>query len=386
MPWYRPCVRFAFTEEQQELRAQARAFLAEHSSGDEVRRAMESELGWDPDVWERIAGELGWAGVIVPEELGGVGLGQVELVGLMEEMGAALLCAPFFSTVCLGANALLAAASESQRKAWLPRIASGQLLATLAHTGPGGRPGAEGVEATWRREGPEYVLEGVARPVIDGHAAELVLVAARAPGSAGAEGVSLFALEGNPAGLERTPLVGMDQTRRLAELQLHGVRVSADARLGGEGEAWPVLASALDLATVGLCAEQVGGAQRCLDLSVAYARERQQFGRPIGSFQAIKHKCANMLLLVESARSAAYYAGWAAAESEAELPALASLAKAYGSEAYFRCAAEAIQIHGGVGFTWEYDPHLYFKRARASEALLGTPAYHREQLARHIGL
>jgi alkylation response protein AidB-like acyl-CoA dehydrogenase len=178
----------------------------------------------------------------------------------------------------------------------------------------------------------------------------------------------------------------MDQTRRLAELDLHGVRVSASARLAGEGEAWPALARALDLATVALCAEQVGGAQRCLDLSVAYAKQRQQFGRPIGSFQAIKHKCANMLLAVESARSAAYYAGWAASAGEPELSALVALAKAYGSETYFRCAAEAIQIHGGVGFTWEYDPHLYFKRARASESLLGTPTYHRERVARHIGL
>jgi alkylation response protein AidB-like acyl-CoA dehydrogenase len=379
-------MRFAFTAEQEELRAQARAFLAEHSSGDAVRRTLETELGWDPEIWERIASELGWAGVIVPEELGGVGLGQVELVGLMEEMGAALLCAPFFSTVCLGANALLVAGDEAQRKAWLPRIASGELQATLAFAGPGGRPGADGVELTWRREGAEYLLEGVAQQVIDGHSAGLILVAARAPGTSGPAGVSLFALEEAVAGLERKALITMDQTRRQSELRLHGVRVPAAARLGSEGGAWPELARALDLATVALCAEQVGGAQRCLDLSVAYAKQRRQFGRPIGSFQAIKHKCANMLLAVESARSAAYYAGWAAAQGEAELPALAALAKAYCSEAYFRCAAEAIQIHGGVGFTWEYDPHLYFKRARASEALLGSPAYHRERIAAHIGL
>jgi alkylation response protein AidB-like acyl-CoA dehydrogenase len=377
-------MRFAFTEEQEALRAQARAFLAERSSGDAVRRAMESELGFEPDVWERIAGELGWTGVIVPEELGGVGLGHVELVGLMEEMGAALLCAPFFSTVCLGANALLVAGSESQRKAWLPRIASGEVVATLAFGL--GRPGPEGVELTWRREGADYVLEGTARAVIDGAAAELIVAAARAPGSSGASGVSLFALESTIGGLERRPLVSMDLTRRWAELRLRGVRVPAAARLAGEGEAWPALARVLDLATVALCAEQVGGAQRCLDLSVAYAKERHQFGRPIGSFQAIKHKCANMLLQVESARSAAYYAGWAAACGESELPALAALAKSYCSEAYFRCAAEAIQIHGGVGFTWEYDPHLYFKRARASESLLGTPAYHRERIAQLIGL
>jgi alkylation response protein AidB-like acyl-CoA dehydrogenase len=379
-------MRFAFSDEQEELRAQARAFLAEHSSGDEVRRAMESELGWDAEVWERIASELGWAGVIVPEELGGVGLGYVELVGLLEEMGAALLCAPFFSTVCLGANTLLLAGDEAQRKTWLPRIAAGELLATLAYCGPGMRTGPDAISVEWRRDGADYVLDGVARPVVDGHAAEWIAVAARAPGSSGARGVSLFALEASNPGLAREKLVAMDQTRRVAELRLAGARVSASARLAGEGEAWPVLARILDRATVALCAEQVGGAQRCLDLSVAYAKQRQQFGRPIGSFQAIKHKCANMLLAVESARSAAYYAGWAASQDEPELPALAALAKAYCSEAYFRCAAEAIQIHGGVGFTWEYDPHLYFKRARASESLLGTPSQQRERIAAHIGL
>jgi alkylation response protein AidB-like acyl-CoA dehydrogenase len=347
---------------------------------------MQSELGWDPEVWERIGSELGWTGVIVPEELGGAGLGWIELVGLMEEMGAALLCSPYFSTVCLGANALLVAGDEAQRKAWLPRIASGELLATLAWCSPGARSGADAIAVEWRRDGADYVLDGVARPVIDGHAAGWIAIAARAPGSSGSSGVCLFALEGQNPGLERRPLVSMDQTRRLAELELRGARVPASARLAREGEAWPALARILDRAIVALCAEQVGGAQRCLDLSVAYAKERHQFGRPIGSFQAIKHKCANMLLGVESARSAAYYAGWAASEDEPDLPALAALAKAYCSEAYFRCAAEAIQIHGGVGFTWEYDPHLYFKRARASEALLGTPSEHRERIAAHIGL
>jgi alkylation response protein AidB-like acyl-CoA dehydrogenase len=379
-------MRFAFTEEQEELRAAARAFLAAYSSPEQVRKAMSSELGFDREVWERIGSELGWPSVIVPEEYGGVGLGYVELVGLMEEMGQALLCSPFFATVALGANALLEAGSEQQKQRWLPRIAEGELTATLAHVEGGGSFGADGIRATWRAEGGGYVLSGTKRYVVDGATADLIVVAARANGSTGDDGVALFALAPDAAGLERKPLVTMDQTRRQAELVLSDVHVDGDALLGEAGQGWPALSAVLDRATVALCAEQVGGAQRCLDLSVAYAKEREQFGRPIGSFQAIKHKCADMLLLVESARSAAYYAGWVAAERPEELALHASLAKSYCSEAYFRCAGESIQIHGGVGFTWEYDPHLYFKRARASEMLLGQPSWHREQIAQHLGL
>jgi alkylation response protein AidB-like acyl-CoA dehydrogenase len=195
--------------------------------------------------------------------------------------------------------------------------------------------------------------------------------------------VSLFAVEGDASGLTRTPLSTMDQTRKQARLEFSGT----PARLiGGEGAAAGALARTLDLAAVALAAEQVGGAQRCLDMSVEYAKTRIQFGRPIGSFQAIKHKCADMLLEVESAKSAAYYAGWAAAEDSDELPVVASLAKSYCSEAYFHAAAENIQIHGGIGFTWEHDAHLYFKRAKSSELLLGDPSYHRELLAQRIGI
>jgi alkylation response protein AidB-like acyl-CoA dehydrogenase len=214
--------------------------------------------------------------------------------------------------------------------------------------------------------------------VIDGHTAQLILVAARTGSD-----VSLFAVDGSAAGLTRTPLSTMDQTRKQARLEFSGV----PARLvGAEGQGWPVLVKALDLAAVALAAEQVGGAQKVLEMSVEYAKVRVQFGRPIGSFQAIKHKCADMLLEVESAKSAAYYAGWAAAEDNDELPVVASLAKAYCSDAYFHAAAENIQIHGGIGFTWEHPAHLYFKRAKSSELMLGDPTYHREQLAQRIGI
>jgi len=379
-------VRFAWSDEQEELRAAARAFLADHSSPERVRAAMQTEHGFDPAVWKRIGSELGWTAVAIPEAYGGLGLGCVELVALMEEMGRVLLCAPFFSTVGLAANAILLAGSEEQRQALLPGIAAGETSATLALAEAGGRWEADAIEASARREGDEVVLSGTKSFVLDGHTAELLLVAAREPGSRGEDGLSLFHLPGEAVGVARRWLPSLDQTRRLAEVRLSDVRVPAAARLGPEGGAWPLLREALDVALVALAAEQLGGAQRCLDMAVAFARERVQFGRPIGSFQAIKHKCADMLLRVESARSASYHAGWVAAHERAELPAAAAVAKAWCSEAFFHCAAENLQIHGGAGFTWEYDCHLYLKRARASEALLGDAAHHRERLARQMGL
>lgn len=377
-------MRFAFTEEQEELRSQARAFLAEHSSSEHVRKAMATAEGYDPALWQRIGAELGWTSVIVPEEYGGIGLTHVELVALLEEMGAVLLCAPFFSTVCLGANALLVAGTEAQKQEHLPAIAEGSRTATLAYLEKNGRFDASGIEATFCRDGSDYVLDGAKSYVLDGHTAELLIVAARAAGSSGDAGVSLFAVPAEAPGLARTPYTTMDQTRKQAGIRLEGVRVSNEALMGEEGAGAPALSRTLDLAAVALSAEQVGGAQRCLDMAVQYAKERIQFGKPIGTFQAIKHKCADMMVQVESARSASYYAGWAASVQDAELPVLASLAKAYASDAYFHCAADNLQIHGGVGFTWEYDVQLHFKRAKSSEVLLGDPAYHREKVARHI--
>jgi alkylation response protein AidB-like acyl-CoA dehydrogenase len=376
---------FALSEEQEALRETARSFLAEHSSSERVRRAMEGELGFDPETWKRIAAELGWPALIVPEAQGGLGLGWVELAVLLEATGESLLCAPFFSSVCLAANAILAAGSDAQQRELLPGIAEGRTLATLAWTGPGGAPGLEGIEATYRVHAGEARVSGDARYVIDGHCADLLVVAARRAGGK-AEEISLFAIPADAAGVERRALATLDPTRRLAELRLRDVRVPRSAILGEEGAAGAPLARALDLAAVALAAEQTGGAQRCLDLAVEYAKQRVQFGRPIGSFQAIQHKCADMLLRVESARSASQWAACVAAEGGDELARAASLAKSYCSEAYFFCAAECLQIHGGVGFTWEYDVHLHLKRAQGSQVLLGDPAWHRERVARLIGL
>ena len=379
-------MHFAFTEEQEELRSQAHGFLGEFSSPEQVRKAMESERGYDPELWGRISAELGWTSVVIPEEYGGLGLSYVELVALMEEMGGALLCAPFLSSVCLAGSALIIGGTEAQKKEHLPGIAEGTTVGTLAYMEPNGRPDATGIEAVARKDGSDFILSGAKSFVLDGHSAGLLLVAARRPESSGEEGISLFVVPSDSLGLERRLLPTMDQTRKQAELTLSDARLPASALMGEEGEGWRTLSGALDLAAVALAAEQVGGAQRCLDMSVEYAKERVQFGRPIGSFQAIKHKCADMMVEVESARSASYYAGWAAAEDAEDLPVAAALAKAFCSDTYFRCAAQSVQIHGGVGFTWEYDVHLYFKRAKSTEILFGSPAYHRERVAQRMGL
>jgi alkylation response protein AidB-like acyl-CoA dehydrogenase len=382
-------VRFAFSEEQEELRATARSFLAEHSSSERVRAAMESAAGFDAGTWKRIGAELGWTALAIPEAYGGLGLGAIELAALLEPMGEALLCAPFFATVCLGAQAVLEAGSDAQQEEHLRPIAEGGAIATLAWAGAGGGVGAEAVDAVARRAGGprgDFELDGLFPAVLDGHAADLLVVAARAPRSEGEAGVGLFALDGGAAGVERRALPTLDRTRRLAEVRLRGVRVAAGARLGEESAGGPALERVLDRARAALAAEQVGGAQRCLDLGVAYAGSRVQFGRPIGSFQAIKHRLAEMMVRVETARSAAYWAAGTAATGGADLPEVASLAKAAASEAFFHCAAECLQVHGGVGFTWEYDVHLHLKRARASEGFLGDPAWQRERIARRLGL
>jgi alkylation response protein AidB-like acyl-CoA dehydrogenase len=371
-------VNFAFSEEQEELRNVVRQFLEAKSPEAGVREQMETERGFDPEVWKQMAEQLGLQSLTIPEEFGGQGFGYVELIVVLEEMGKTLVCAPYFSTVVLAANTLLQTGDDAAKKEYLPGIASGDTIATLAFTEPSGKWDESGVEATASGSGDSWKLSGPKMFVLDGHTADLIIVAART-----SKGVSLFAVNGDAAGLTRTPLATMDQTRKQAKLELDGV----EGRLiGEEGKGWAVLSTVLDLAAVALAAEQVGGAQRCLDMSVGYAKVRVQFGRPIGSFQAIKHKCADMLLEVESAKSAAYYAGWCASEMNDELPAVASLAKAYCSDAYFHAAAENIQIHGGIGFTWEHPAHLYFKRAKSSELLFGDPTYHRELLAQRIGI
>lgn len=377
---------FRFSDEQEELGSIARNFLEEASGPEQIRAAMETELGFDPAVWEQIGTELGWACVHIPEEYGGLGLSYVDLVVLLEASGEHILCSPFFATVALAANTILCVGTAEQKAARLPAIAEGTQTATLAFAEADGQWDADGIATTATPDGDGWVLEGKKAWVIDGHSADMLLVVARQPGTSGEEGLCVFAVDGNTDGVSREALTTMDQTRRLAEIKFSGVRVGPDSCIGECGKAWPGLRRTLDLAAIALAAEQVGGAQKCLDMSVAYAKEREQFGRVIGSFQSIKHKAADMMIAVESARSALYYAACIVDDASDDLSSNASLAKAWCSEAYFKCAGDAIQIHGGVGFTWEYDQHLHFKRARASEAWLGTPSYHRERIALHLGL
>ncbi len=379
---------FAFGEEHRLIGDTADQFLSRHSNSAQVRAAMASELGYDPVLWRAVVEEMGWPGIHLPADCGGLGLGWVELAVVMEAAGRRLLCAPFFATACMAAPLLLASASAAQRERWLAPLAAGQ-TAALAFMAPQGRcwavDDATAVQA--RRDGTGYTLSGELSHVLDGHSAELLLVAARDEDGA----LCLFALPSDSAGLLRWRLPTMDQTRPLAALRLDGVTVSAEQRLGEPGAAAErALERTLLLAAAALAAEQAGGARQCLEMTVAYTKERRQFGRSIASFQAVKHKCANMMLRVESMRSAAFYAAGVADRAladDADAAARQALAEAvavagsYCSEGFFHCAGESLQLHGGVGFTWEYDVHLYFKRARAAAAMLGTAAQHRERLA-----
>ncbi len=368
-------MNFTFTDEQEELRRTMRRFLDDKSPTIEVRRLMETPDGYDEAVWKQMASELGLQGIHIPEEYGGQGFSFVELGVVLEEMGRSLLAAPFLSSVCLAGNAILDLGSDAQRKELLPGIASGETIAALALAEPNGRWDASGVEATATKDGDGYLLNGTKRFVVDGGVASVLIVAAQAP-----EGVGLFVVRGDADGLTRESLATLDLTRKQSALTLKNVRAAA------LGDIPVSLDTLLDHISVCIAAETVGGAQRCLDMAVDYAKNRIQFGRPIGQFQAIKHKCADMLLQIESAKTAAYYAMWVAAKDDDELRLSAPLAKAVSSDAYFFAASENIQIHGGIGFTWEHDAHLYFKRAKSSELLFGDPVYHRELLATRLGI
>jgi alkylation response protein AidB-like acyl-CoA dehydrogenase len=367
--------------EQEELRASVRRFLTDRAPLPRVRALMDDgETDWA--VWEQAGSQLGLQGLAIPESYGGAGFSFAEQAVVLEEFGAALYGGPYLASAVLAATALLASPDEGARRELLPGIASGQTVATLAFTEDGGSWDPAAIRLSAVKDGPgvdgAWRLDGHKSFVLDGATAGLILVAAATDA-----GLSLFAVTADAAGLSRAALPALDQTRQLARLEF--ARVTARL-IGSPGDGAAALDRALDVTAVALAAEQLGGAQRALDMAVEYAKTRHQFDRPIGSFQAIKHRCADLLLEVESLRSAVGYAAAAVAEDSAEIPVLASLVKAYASETYFHVAAENIQIHGGIGFTWEHDAHLYFKRAKASELFLGDGAYHRERLANRIGL
>jgi 3-oxochol-4-en-24-oyl-CoA dehydrogenase len=362
-------VNFVPGDDAEQLRAVVREFLAKRSDETAVRAQMETEYGYDPTVWHQSAEELGLPGLVVPERFGGSAAGAVELGVVFEEMGAALFCGPFLSTVGLAATALLELGDEDAAALYLPGIVAGNTIATLAWSGSS--PAASALTA--RCEGDSWSVSGTADIVVDGGAADLLLAAARSPA-----GSCLFAVAGDAAGLDRTPLVAMDSTRRLATVHFD----ACPARLlGPEGAAGDALRRTIDLAALYLAAEQLGGAARVLDMAVRHARTRYQFGRAIGSFGPIKHRCADMLVDVESARSVVYHGLWSAMHDPDNLALSASLARAVCSDAYARLSAHNIQIHGGIGFTWEHPAHLYLKRAKSSALLLGSATAHRARLA-----
>lgn len=357
--------------EVDDLRAAVRAFLEAASPSGVVRQLMATTMGYDDSVWRQMACELGLHGIAVPEEWGGAGAGMSELAVVFEEMGAALLCAPFFSTVALATQAILTSGDRAAMEEFLPRLVDGTSTATLILNGQLDAWGAAAVTLTAARDGDGYRISGDAPLVLDGHVVDLLLVAANTPA-----GPSLLAIAADSDGVEREPLAGLDRTRKVARVRFDG----APGRLIGiDGGAVPGLARTSDLAAVALAAEQLGAAQRCLDMAVDYAKHRIQFGRAIGSFQAIKHRCADLLVSVEGARSAVVHAAEAA--DGPDLAVAASVAKMTCSEAFLQAALDNMRIHGGIGFTWEHDAHLYVRRAKATELIFGSPDYHAQHLA-----
>jgi alkylation response protein AidB-like acyl-CoA dehydrogenase len=376
-------VDFGFSEEQEMLRQSARALLEKECPSAVVRKLMDDERGLDPALWKKMA-ELGWLGLVIPEKYGGGGLSYVDLVLVMEEMGRVVLPSPFIWTVMF-AEAIKRSASDNQKSALLAKIASGDLIATVAYLEPSAVWSADGIAMTARKDGAGYVLNGTKLFVNDAHIADCMLVAARTQ-ETGNRGITLFALEAKRTGMAITRLTAMDQTRKLAQVTFTDVKASASDIVGEPGNGWDTLSKVIDRGKVMLAGEMMGGAQKVLEMTVDYAKVRVQFGRPIGSFQAVQHKCANMMIDVESAKSASYYASWAVSNEVNEAPLAAALAKTAASDAFRRVSAEGIQLHGGIGFTWDHDMHLYFKRAKSSEFTFGDANWNRELVAQGINL
>ena len=380
-------MQFRFTQEQQLIQNSAQAFFAEVGAAARVREAMDSSLGHDADAWWRMAEELGFVGMGIAEDCDGQGMGLVELAIVFEQMGRVLIPSPMLATGVLGAALIERAGSAAQRRRWSRAVAGGKCRVALGICPQGGSAGAAGVSATLVPEGTGFRLNGTYGFVLDAHCADLLLLAARGPDG---QGVSLVLLETQQPGVFEGVAAAhhsvLDQTRPMSSLEVVGLPVTLEQVLGDLGAAGAALDEALHRACIALAAEQAGAASEALARTVAYSRQRVQFGRAIGGFQAVKHRLADMMVQAEAAKSAVYFAACSADEAPGTLPEMAALAKSQASEALSFCAANMIQLHGGVGFTWEHDAHLYFKRARASATLFGTPERHEERIAAHLGL
>jgi len=374
-------MQFVHSQEQQLIRSSARGVLAAYTPA-RLRAAWDAARGYDEALWQQMSAGLGWSALAVPERYGGAGLGWVELCILEEELGRQLVASPFFGTVVLAGALLRECADEAQCRALLPRIAAGSVRIACALAGSDGRPPPEGVALQLQERDGALQLQGVADFVIHADGAELLLVVAR---SAPAGELSLALLPPGP-GITIEPHVMLDLTRPMARVSFEGVRLERTQLLGAQGSARTGIERALSLARIALASESLGGAEKVLEMTTEYVKQRVQFGRPIGSFQALKHRLADMMVAVEAAKSAAWYAACVADEGGGELAEAAAIAKSYCCDAFYECAASAIQLHGGIGYTWEHDVHLYFKRARATATLLGSPAWQRERLLRELGL
>ena len=370
-------MKFSFTEEQDEFRSVLRRFLEDKSPSTEVRRLMATADGWEREQWTKINSELGLTAVAIPEAYGGHGFGLSEQCIVLEEMGRSLLCAPYFGSAVLAASAILYAGTEKQKSELLPGIASGSTVATLAFTEENGSWDNSGLTTIFDKSNSEYSITGTKSFVLDGTTADLIIVLARAPNTKKDEGLSLFAVDGQASGLKKELLKSVDETRKLA--RIHFDQVPAKL-LGEEGNAAGPMKKTMTRSIICLANEMVGGAERLREDALEYVKMRMQFGRSIASFQVTKHKATDMLADVELAKSAAYFAAAAFDEEDDETEEAASIAKAASSEAYMQTAIHAIQMHGGIGFTWDNDTHLWFKRAKSSEVFLGDPAHHHEKM------
>lgn len=371
-------MQFELTETQQTLKNTVRKFLAAECPMSEVRRLMETDTAFDPALWRKIA-EQGWTGMLIPEQYGGFGMGMVDMASALEEMGRALMPGPFFSTVVMAGPLIERAGNENQKQKYLGAIARGEAKVTVAFLEDPPAWSPDGVQMTARAAGGGYLLDGKKLFVPDAAIADFLVVIARLEGR-----LALFMPASNSQGLSISPMSSMDLTRKVYEVAFDGVKVAPEELLATGAAAAAALGPARAIATAGLVAEMAGGMQRLLEITVEYAKTRKQFGRPIGQFQAVQHQCADMLLYTESSRSGAYYAAYALQEAIPEAALAVSVAKAYASDAYRETGNRAIQVHGGMGFTWENDAHLYYRRAKVSEQMFGDAAFHREQIAKMV--
>jgi alkylation response protein AidB-like acyl-CoA dehydrogenase len=365
-------MNFDFSDDQKQLRDAARRYLAEHSPSKAVRAVLEGKAPYDRALWKGLA-EMGFLGVAIPEQYGGAGAGHLELCVIAEEVGRVLAPVPFASTIYLAAETLMLAGSEAQKAKWLPKIAAGEAIGTLALFEGAGNPSPKAIKVA----ASNGAVSGTKAPVADGMIADFAIVAARTASTGRETDIGLFLVELGGDGVTRRALASLDQAHGQAEIVFDTCRAEP---LGAAGEGWSILTRVLDRAAVLMAFEQLGGADRTLEMGRDYALERMAFGRQIGSFQAVKHILADMYVSATLARSNCYYGAWALSTDAAELPEAAATARISATQAFQHCAKNNIQVHGGMGFTWEYDCHLYYRHAAALALALGSPTYWENQL------